>query len=380
MAPHGAKTWVEIDSRALSKNLATLRGLLRDGTQLCPVIKANAYGHSLEVIARLLHTEGVQNFGVDSIDEALAVRRLAPEAEIFVLGYTVPERLIDVVRGRITQTIYDAPTLSTLADLAAQEQTRALINIKLETGLNRQGIAGRQLQEIVRLIRANASWVELRGLSTHFCDSENIEKPEFALEQINRFTTLVTELAAAEITPPYVHMSCSAALMVHQASHFTMARTGIAVYGLWPSDSVRQLMRLKGAELHPVLSWKTRIAQVKDLAAGDTVGYGRTFRADRPMRIAILPVGYYDGYRRVLGNRGQVLVSGRRCPIIGGICMNMCTIDVSQIPQAKAGDVVTLLGRDGMNQVTAEDLAILYNTINYEVVTTINPLLARVVC
>ena len=168
--------------------------------------------------------------------------------------------------------------------------------------------------------------------------------------------------------------------MVIPDSRLLMNRTGLAIYGLWPSEGVRQMMRLKGLELTPVLSWKTKIAQIKDIVAGDTVGYGRTFKADRPMRIAVLPVGYYDGYRRNLNNRGQVLINGRKCNILGNICMNMCMVDVSQIPQINVGDIATLLGRDGMNQITAEDLAQLYGTINYEVVTTINPLIPRVVC
>jgi len=182
------------------------------------------------------------------------------------------------------------------------------------------------------------------------------------------------------IEPKFIHASCSAAFMVIPDSRLLMNRTGLAIYGLWPSEGVRQMMRLKGLELTPVLSWKTKIAQIKDIVAGDTVGYGRTFKADRPMRIAVLPVGYYDGYRRNLNNRGQVLINGRKCNILGNICMNMCMVDVSQIPQINVGDIATLLGRDGMNQITAEDLAQLYGTINYEVVTTINPLIPRVVC
>jgi alanine racemase len=380
MAPIGAKTWIEIDSRALSKNLATLRGLLRAGSVLCPVIKANAYGHGLETITRLLDIEGVQHFGVDSIDEARVVRRLSPNAEIFILGYTVPERLPDVVKGQFTQTVYDVATLEALAKLAAQEQTRARINVKIETGLHRQGINGRQLHELVRAFRANSHWIEFLGLSTHFCESENIDNQSFTFTQIERFVAAINDLAATDITPKFIHISCSAALMMHADSHFTMARAGLALYGLWPSDGVRQTMRLKGLELYPVLSWKTRLAQIKELQPGETVGYGRTFRADRPMRIAVLPVGYYDGFRRFLGNRGQVLVGGQRCPIVGGICMNMCMIDVSQAPQAKPGEIAILLGRDGMNQITAEDLATLYGTINYEVVTTIREQLPRVVC
>lgn len=380
MAPHGAKTWVEIDARALSKNLANLRGLLHEGSVLCPVVKANAYGHHLETIVRLLMTEGVGLFGVDSIDEALAVRKLAPDAEILILGFTVPERLIDVVRCRAVQTIYDQPTLEKLIELAVHDQSKTFVNIKIETGLNRQGITGRGLNDLLHIIKTNAHWVELRGISMHFADSENIENREFSLHQLDNFNYQVENIHAQGFDPKYIHASCSAAFMTLPTSHFTMARSGIAIYGLWPSEGVRQMMRLKGLELTPVLSWKTRVAQVKDLSAGDTVGYGRTYRADRPMRIAILPIGYYDGYRRQLNNRGHVLINGRKCNIVGNICMNMCMVDVSQIPQIKANDVVTLLGRDGMNQITAEDLAELYTTINYEAVTTINPLLPRIVC
>ncbi len=380
MAPHGAKTWVEIDARALSKNLNQLRGLLQDKGQLCPIVKANAYGHHLETIVRLLTTEGVGLFGVDSIEEAQIVRRLAPNAEIFILGLTVPERLIEVVRNKIIQTIYDLPTLEKLIEHAVHEQSRVLVNIKLETGLNRQGIGNRQLQDLIRMIKTNEHWVELRGVSMHFAESENVENQNFSFQQLDRFLEQIEILKVQGIEPKFIHASCSAAFMVIPDSRLLMNRTGLAIYGLWPSEGVRQMMRLKGLELTPVLSWKTKIAQIKDIVAGDTVGYGRTFKADRPMRIAVLPVGYYDGYRRNLNNRGQVLINGRKCNILGNICMNMCMVDVSQIPQINVGDIATLLGRDGMNQITAEDLAQLYGTINYEVVTTINPLIPRVVC
>lgn len=378
MAAFGAKTWVEIDTRALQKNLATITGLLSPGCQPCPTIKANAYGHDLKVIAESLSGFGVRNFGVDSVDEAIMVRRLVPEAEIFILGYTVPEHLGEVVGGGLIQTVYDLETLHLLIELAKQKQIPARINIKIETGTGRQGIKERQLAEMIQVIKNNYLHIQWQGISSHFAEAEKIEDQSFTREQQQRFSSIVASLQAAELAPPYIHISCSAAAMLHPDSHFTVSRFGISLYGLWPSDGVKSQMRLKGIELHPVLSWKTRVAQVKDLSAGDTVGYDRTFRADRPMRIAVLPVGYFDGYRRSLNNRGSVIIRGARCPVVGNICMNMCMVDISNAPQTKIGDTVTLIGRDGMNQITADDLAVLYGTINYEVVTTINPLLPRV--
>lgn len=379
MPTHGAKTWVEISSEALRQNIASLRETLNDGVTYCAVVKANAYGHDAETIVRLALLEGVTHFAVDSIDEAIIVRKRAPDATIFVLGHTVPERLPDILEYDCVATVYNLATLEALFDLSLKQQRRAKINLKIETGTNRQGIFPHQLPAFLQKCKQEERFLHLYGVSSHFGDAENANDQSLMISQHNRFCEALATVNAYGL-PPYIHMACSAAAMLSDQTHHTMARFGIAMYGLWSSEALRRNMRVtKAIELRPVLSWKTRIAQLKDVPVGEYIGYARGFHNDRPRRIAVLPVGYADGYRREYAKFKEVLLHGHKCPILGIICMNMMMIDVSLVPQAKYGDTVTLLGRDGMHQITADDIAEAVETINYEVVTTINPLLPRFV-
>ena len=376
-----AKTWVEVSASALANNLAALRAVLEPGVSFCAVVKANAYGHGLKEFVRLALKENVTVFAVDNIDEALAVRALAPAAEILILGYTLPDRLEDVVRSRSIQTVYDQDILVKLAEAGRANGTPALISLKLETGLHRQGLDRRELLAVLEAFGRVKEWIAIVGAGSHFASSEDLDHPVPTVQQTEYFQDCVDYLRTQGIEPTYLHIACSAAALVYPPTQGTLVRVGIALYGLWPSSSVRRTVILgrRRVDLQPVLSWKTVVAQVKALNPGDGVGYGAAYVANRPMRIAVLPVGYYDGYDRGLSNRGEVIIHGVRCAVLGNICMNMLMVDVSHVPGVKAGDVVTLLGRDGMHAVTADDMAERLGTINYEVVTRINPLLPRTV-
>lgn len=376
-----AKTWVEISAAAVANNLATLRSVLAEGVSFCAVVKANAYGHDLEVMVRLALKEGVEILAVDSIEEAQLVRSLAPRATIFILGATFAERLSEVIQINAVQTVSSTDMLATVAQTAQSVGRRAMVNLKLETGLHRQGMDGRELSAALELLYRSSEWVEVVGASSHFASSEEVERPEITMEQLRLFQEFLTLLESKGIVPTYKHIACSAAALLYPAVHGSMARFGIAMYGLWPDAAVKRqvIFGKRKVDLAPVLSWKTRLAQIKSLQPGDNVGYGGSFVANRPMRLGILPIGYYDGYDRRLANRGEVIMHGVRCPVVGRICMNMTMIDVSQVAAAKMGDVVTLIGREGMHTVSVDDLAEKLQTINYEVVTRINPLIPRVV-
>ncbi|MFH1631557.1 MAG: alanine racemase [bacterium] len=375
----GNKSWVEINATALRSNIGALRSALNPGAQFCAVVKANAYGHGLEPIVRLASLEGIAHFAADSVDEAMAVRRLAPNATIFILGFSVPERFTDIITNRLIQTVYRAEQVNLIAQKAAEIQSQALVNIKIETGTNRQGIPENQIPDLIRAIKKNERALTVVGVSSHLSDSENTDDQSIVRNQLDRFRSVVSALNASGINPKFAHIACSAAAMLQPDAHFNMARFGIAMYGLWPSESLRKKMRISGKiDLKPVMSLQSVIAQVKDIAAGDFIGYSRGFRADRPMRIAVLPIGYYDGYRRAYEG-ADVLIHGQRCRNVGHICMNMTMVDVSAIAQVSAGDHATLIGRDGMNQISAEDLAGQAGTINYEVVTSIGAHLPKIV-
>ncbi|MDP2631309.1 MAG: alanine racemase [Candidatus Uhrbacteria bacterium] len=379
MATPGEKTWVEINSAALRSNIEALRSILNPESKFCATVKANAYGHDIETIVRLAKIEGVEHFAVDSVDEAITARKVAPEAQIFILGHTVPEHFEDIVTHNLIQTIYDEQSLNQLADIASRMQSRALANIKIETGTNRQGIREFKLPDLLRAARRHERFVQIVGVSSHFCDAENVEDQNLLMSQLANFDRALNTIHATDFSPPYIHIACSAAAMLEPKSHFTMARYGIAMYGLWSSKALEKKMKISGkVDLSPIMSLKTRIAQIKDIPAGDYVGYSRSFRSDRPIRIAVLPIGYYDGFRRAYQG-ADVLIQGQRCKNIGNICMNMFMVDVSNVPRVNPGDTVTLLGRDGMHQITADELGDRTGTINYEVVTAIGAHLPRIV-
>lgn len=375
----GTRTWVEISRSALQHNVDGLRSLLSPDTVFCAVVKGNAYGHDATIICRVLLECGVTNFAVDSVDEALAIRALSTDATVFVMGMIASEQYKDCVQYSLIANIIDEESLTVIIAEAVRQQKVARINIEIETGLQRLGITLRKFSECCRAIVQSSRSVELTGLSTHLATADDVATGQTYVDQQADILREAYDMAAQSgLSPTYLHIANSAVTILRPQLQLTMIRAGIAVYGLWPSQELRlTVARGRAFELSPVLSWKTKIAQIKDVAPGSAVGYGRTFVANRPIRLAVLAVGYYDGYDRALSGQGTVLIHGRRCPIIGRICMSMCMVDVSALPHVKVGDIATLIGRDGMNVLTADDLAEKIGTIHYEVVTRINPLTPR---
>ena len=373
-----AKSWIEIDRAAYTENLHAIESRLKDGVTLCVVVKANAYGHDTATIVDLALAQGVRHFGVDSIDEAIVVRKRSADAIIFILGYTVCERLTDVVAYETIQTVYTGRSISLLAEEARRQQMIAQVNLKVETGTNRQGVGESDLKHLLADIERNRDVLSLVSVSSHFSSSEDLSKSEVTVEQNARFSNALGVIERFGFEPMYKHISCSASTLLYPETQHTMVRVGLAQYGLWSSEALKQAL-LGHVELTPVLSWKARIAQIKDVPTGVPIGYGQSFIGDRPLRIAIIPVGYYDGYTRLFKNKAYVLVKGQKCRVIGSICMNMCMVDVSAVPGIQEGDIVTLLGRDSMNIVRADDLAQWMGTINYEIPTMIKSHLPRVV-
>ncbi len=371
---------MEISRTALAANVALIQALLEPTVSLCAFVKSFAYGHNIELVTRLLGESGVTHFGVDSLDEALTVRKVAPDAAIFIMGMVPAERFNEVVKNDCVQNIYDEEDLAAIINAAIAEQKVALVNIEMETGLNRLGAADRVLADLLRIIKNNPRSVKLVGLSTHLSSAEDTAEQHFVYTQEDALQRALSICASYELIVPFVHCANSAATIFAPRVHDTMVRVGLALYGLWPSAELRlAVQRGRAFELQPVLSWKTKVAQVKDVPAGGAVGYDRTFITNRAIRVAILPVGYWDGYDRGLSNKGRVLLHGRPCAVLGRICMNMLMVDVSEIPQIKVGDTAILLGREGMSSVTAETIAQELGTINYEVVTRINSLIPRLV-
>lgn len=370
-------TWVEIDRDAILQNLRALKQRVAPAA-LMAVVKGNAYGHGLREVAGIVRDEA-DWFGVNALHEAEALRGDDHERPVLILGAMPPEQAHSVVCAGFRQVIYDHATAATLAAVAERVRSQVRVHIKVETGTNRQGVQGDDLQMLATLVRSSLH-LQLEGLYTHYANIEEAGDFTYAEHQLARFAAAVEAVEAGGAVP-VKHTACSAAAILYPQTYFNLVRVGVSLYGLWPSEATRRAA-CTGAqplELRPALTWKTRIAQVKDLAPDETVGYGCTFRTERPTRLAVIPVGYYEGLDRGLSNRGVALVRGRRVPFAGRVCMNMSMLDVTECPGVTAGDEVVLLGRQGDEQVTAEEMAALLETINYEVVTRIGASVPRVV-
>jgi alanine racemase len=370
-------SWIEIDTKNLRANLDTIRSVLPAGLSVMAVIKANAYGHGIEVCARAA-ADRADWLGVNALDEALLVRTVSKDKPILILGHTEPERFGDVVRQRLRQVVYRIDMAEALSAAAVQADAPVNIHIKIETGTNRQGVALGDLPAFAKRV-ASLPGLQVEGAYTHFANIEDTLDPSFAASQRERFSQGVRILREAGNPLPVIHAAATAGALLYDQSDFTMARVGIGLYGVWPSRETQLAARERGLRiaLAPVLSWKTRIAQIKTVGAGEYVGYGLTYQAPRPMRVAVLPIGYYDGFDRKLSNSGRALVNGVFAPVVGRVAMNMIMLDVSEA-HASEDDEVVLIGRQGKSEIRAEELAEKAGTIAYEILSRLNPLIPRV--
>jgi len=368
-----ASQWIEISSRALLANIRLFRDLLPREHRLTAVVKANAYGHGLAEVVRCV-APAVDCFAVHSLREARAVRKLAPHRPVLIMGYLTPEESRDLEEG-MEVLVSTAEVLQGV--LAARVPVP--VHLKIDTGTHRQGVGIAGISAMVRAISEHGA--ELAGVATHFANIEDTLEHDFAREQLRVFQQALEEINRLGVQPRWIHAACSAAALLFPETHFNMSRIGISMYGHWSSRETRLSWKMTHGpdflNLSPVATWKTRIGQLLDVGAGETVGYGRSWRASRPTRVAVLPVGYADGYARVLGNRSRVLVDGQFAPVIGRVCMNIMMVDVTDIPESRCGDEVVLIGSDRGESVTVEELAELAGTINYEMLTRLGAHIER---
>jgi alanine racemase len=372
-----ANCWVEIDGRALAWNVGRLKGLAGEGRLLMAVVKANAYGHGMIETASLALDAGADWLGVFSAAEGLVLRDAGIRAPVLVFGPVARSQIKAAFEAGLRLTVSSIPAAKEIAELALRG---GAVHLKVETGTNRQGLQAGELAEALDILGNSRAAIE--GAYTHFADIEDTTDHRYAESQLKRFEEALDKLRGLKASIHIAHTACSAATILFPSTYFNMVRVGIALFGLWPSKetlvSAKSLGR-NALDLRPVMTWKTRIAQVKSLGAGEFVGYGRTYKTTRPSRIAVIPVGYADGYDRRLSNACHVLVRGTRAPIRGRVCMNLAMADVSDIADAAPGDEVVLLGRQGDETIGADDLARHIGTINYEVVTRVAPAAPRIV-
>lgn len=375
MKPYLKRAWAEINLSQLRKNVEVIRSLNSPGTEIMAVVKADAYGHGDEHVVRCLAEQcGIRFFAVSNLDEAIAVRSFAPDADILILGYTPPEYAHEIAMYNIIQGVVSTEYAEALA---ANTPEPIRCHIKIDTGMGRIGLKhdtpAACATEIAGITKIEKLSVE--GIYTHFAvaDSDDPDNIAYTDKQEQFILDTYDELVKLGIKLRHLHFMNSAATCYRNNPRSTLSRAGIILYGLHPDVS---LDIPEGLE--PLMELKAVISHVKTVKPGDCISYGRTFTADRSMRIATVTIGYADGYSRLLSGRGEILVHGVRCPIVGRVCMDQLMMDVSGVPEAKSGDIVTLIGRDGDDIITADELATIYGTIGYEVVCGISKRVPRI--
>jgi Alr-MurF fusion protein len=364
-------TWVEIDLSAIANNIRQIQSLVGPGVRILASLKADAYGHGALKAARTVLHNGASMLGVATVSEATPLREAGISAPILVFGYVPHWQMREAVRLGLTITLYSIESTQALSRAALALGHTVKVHVKVDTGMGRLGIRAEQIAEVLKLVHEiiDLPGLELEGIFTHFAMADTQDQTH-ARMQLSRFQHVLQAIEREQIRPPLVHAANSAAILSLPEAHFNMVRPGIALYGLDPSPEVS----LPGA-FRSALSFKTQVAQVKDIPEGECISYGCAYITERPTCVAILPVGYADGFRRAPTNWGSVLIHGQETSLLGRVCMDQCMVDVSHIPQVRVGDEVVLIGRQGEASLTAEQVAQRLGTINYEVVSEI---LARV--
>lgn len=364
-------TWLEIDLGAIARNTQQVKQIVGPQTKVLVSLKADAYGHGALRVARVALRNGAEWLGVATVSEGRPLREADVQAPILVFGYTPPWQAREAVRLDLRATVYDLDSAHALAQAAREQGRVARVHVKVDTGMARLGLRTEDIPAIVAFVRDLHAipGLEVEGIFTHFATADSRD-PGYAHRQFERFQATLDALEADAPLPPIIHAANSAALLMLPEARYSMVRAGVAVYGLPPSDEVGL-----PSEFAPALAFRTLVAQVKWIPAGEGVSYGATFVTTQPTRIATLPVGYADGFRRAPRNWGEVLIRGRRAPLLGRVAMDQCMVDVTHIPGVEQGDEVTLIGRQGDDELTAQSVAERLGTSAYEVVAS---LLARV--
>jgi len=366
------RVWVEVDLRAIEGNARVLKGLLADEVAFMAVVKSNAYGHGMVAASKAAIRGGANWLAVDELAEALELRKAGVRIPILVLGYTLPSLYRTAAIKGVSLTVSSLESLQNLSKMKFPKRLR--IHLKFDTGLHRQGILEAHVQQAVRIVSSDGFPAVIEGAYTHFATMETPANEAYSRMQMGLFNSAVERLREKGFTP-ITHASASSGILFSDDFHCDMSRAGIALYGLWPSPEIER--HAKAIRLSPALSWKTIITETKFVPRGSKVGYDLTYEVARDSRLAIMPVGYWHGLPRGLSNVGQVLVKGQRANIIGRISMDMAIVDVTDIPSASEGDEVALIGSQGGESISADEMAEKAGTINYEVVTRINPLILR---
>lgn len=362
----------EIDLDAIGNNIREIRRRLNTGTKLMAVVKADAYGHGAEEVSKVCLYNGADQLAVATCDEGVQIRQWSIQVPVLVLGNTVEGQLETIINYSLTQAVFRYETAKLMSDIAVKLGKTALVHIKIDTGMSRIGFmpTDKSIEEIEKIFKLPN--IKVTGMFTHFATADEKDKT-FTKVQYKKFRYVTDRLNEKGYSGFIRHCANSGAILDMPELGLDMARAGIIIYGLYPSSQVTHPINLK-----PAMSLKSQISYVKDLEKNVSVGYGRTYFTTHKTKVATIPIGYADGYSRAFSNKSRVIIKGKYAPVIGNVCMDQMMADVSDIPDAAAGDSVIIMGRDGKNNVSAEELAEIAGTINYEIVCNVGKRVPRV--
>ncbi len=388
------RAWIEVDLGRLRSNLRQLATLVQPA-RVAAVVKSEAYGHGMVPVALALEQEAIWGVCVVTPEEGVRLRQAGFSKEILVVGASFEPEFAEAIESDLILAVYDIDQARELSQVAQKSGRSARIHLKIDTGLSRLAVTADKALECAGIVK-ELPGLSLEGVYSHLADAEGLDQT-YTLLQFRRFRTCLETLEQGGISPGLRHIGASAAGILLEQTRLDLVRFGISLYGYWPSEETRILHyassndladRLKQEFLDreqprleslfaPALSYRARIIQTKWVPAGVSVGYGCSYTTQRRTRIAVLPIGYAEGYDRRLSNCGQVLIGGRRASVLGRVCMNLIVVDITDIPAAEQGSVATLIGRDGSEEITAEELAAKIGSIQYEVITRLPASLPR---
>ncbi len=369
-----SRVHAEIDLDAILHNMEAMHQCVSEHTRLMAVIKADGYGHGAVEIAEAIDgLPYVFGYAVATVEEGLILRNHGIEKPILILGYVFPEQYHDMIRARIRPTVFTSDMAERLSVMAGRLEVECPIHFAVDTGMSRIGYQATEeaAEEMAQI--ASLPHIVVEGIFTHFARADEADKTS-TYRQLDLFRQMIGMLKERGVTIPIHHCANSAAIVDLPETNMDLVRAGITMYGLWPSPEVDK----SRIDLKPALSLVTHVAYVKELPAGREISYGGTYTTTKRQRIATIPVGYADGYARGLSNRADVLIHGKRAPICGRVCMDQFMVDVTDIPQTATGDKVTLIGKDGEEQITMEELGALSDRFNYEFVCDLGKRIPRV--
>ena len=367
-------SYIEISRSALEHNVNFIKNVIGEQVVFSSVVKGNAYGHGIEIFVPLAEQCGINHFSVFSADEALRVINSSKNGPtIMVMGMLDFAQLAWAIENEVEFYVFDLDRLENAVQIALKTGKKAKIHIELETGMNRTGFSNKKLPKVIQILKSQSEYLSFKGLCTHFAGAESIANYFRIKNQQRVFKNLMKKFTNLEISPKQYHTACSAAALRYPNTQMDLVRIGILQYGFFPSREVLvdYLTKKKEPEypLQRLISWKSKIMDIKFIKTGDFVGYGTSYLANTDMKIAIVPVGYSHGFSRSLSNHGRVLIHNQRVSVVGMVNMNMMSVDVSKIEAAKKGDEVVLIGNQGDLEISVSSFSEFSEQINYELLT-----------